>query len=131
MNSHSGPRTFAPLTIRALLACAFTLLAVLLVAVGACGAFGISSTNEALESASEYVPALRAVDQQQKLIARARLKLERIASTIRLNASSRDEATQQNAALVEEAAAASNSMEEQAFRMREVVASFETGGAAH
>jgi methyl-accepting chemotaxis protein len=38
-----------------------------------------------------------------------------------------DEVTQQNAALVEEAAAASQSMEEQAARLAEVVKFFRTG----
>ena len=41
-----------------------------------------------------------------------------------------DEVTQQNAALVEEAAAASQSMQEQAARLAEVVGFFKTGASA-
>jgi methyl-accepting chemotaxis protein len=41
-----------------------------------------------------------------------------------------DEVTQQNAALVEEAAAASESMKEQASRIRGVVAGFKVHAAA-
>lgn len=73
-------KTAVRLTIRILLACAFSLLAVLLVVVGACGAYGIKLTDSALQSASQEVPALRALDHQLKLIARARMKLDQIAN---------------------------------------------------
>jgi methyl-accepting chemotaxis protein-1 (serine sensor receptor) len=74
-----GARTAVQLTIRMLLACSFGLLAALLVAVGGSGAYGIKLTDAVLQSASQEVPALRALDHQLKLVARARMRLDQIA----------------------------------------------------
>lgn len=54
------------------------LLTILLVAVGACGLFGIHLTNEGLEDASGNVPTAIAIAQQQEALARARLGLDRL-----------------------------------------------------
>jgi methyl-accepting chemotaxis protein-1 (serine sensor receptor) len=66
--------------IRSLLAVALLLLAILLALVGLGGMYGIRSTNDALSSASDNVPTVMAVLAQQEDIARARLRLDRLAA---------------------------------------------------
>lgn len=72
---------FKKLKIRSRLALALSLLAALLALVGASGVYGIRATNDALADASDNVPTVVAVLVQQEDIARARLRLDRLAAT--------------------------------------------------
>lgn len=69
------------LKISSLLAVTLSLLALLLAVVGASGVHGIRATNDALADASDNVPTVVAVLVQQEDVARARLRLDRLAAT--------------------------------------------------
>jgi methyl-accepting chemotaxis protein len=102
----------------------------------------ISASVERVDSGTEQVQAAgatmteivasvqRVTDIIGEISAAAREQSEGIAS-INSSVVQLDQMTQQNAALVEESAAAAESLREQSARMAEVIGVFKLGGAAH
>jgi methyl-accepting chemotaxis protein len=89
---------------------------------------GAAQAVNAAERMDHMLAAIARVTALLGAIAAASQEQARGIEQVTTAVSHMDEVTQQNAALVEEAAAASGSMNEQAVRMREVVAGFRAGG---
>ncbi|CAM2145280.1 Methyl-accepting chemotaxis citrate transducer [Pararobbsia alpina] len=88
---------------------------------------GSDLVSEAGSTMSELVSAVQRVTDIMGEIAAASEEQSRGIEQVNRAVTQMDEVTQQNAALVEEAAAAASSLQDQAGRMREVVAVFRVG----
>jgi len=92
---------------------------------------GSALVDEAGRTMSEIVQSVRQVSDLMGEISAASGEQHRGIEQVNIAISQMDEVTQQNAALVEEASAAAQSMAEQARSLREAVAVFTTSDAGH
>ncbi|SHM42548.1 methyl-accepting chemotaxis sensory transducer with TarH sensor [Duganella sacchari] len=91
---------------------------------------GSALVNEAGETMQDIVTSVRRVTDIISEISQAGLEQETGIEQINIAVAEMDTVTQQNAALVEEAAAASQAMQEQAVKLAEMVAVFQVAGSS-
>jgi methyl-accepting chemotaxis protein len=89
---------------------------------------GVDQANNVSETIEKVLQAIQSVSEVVSQISEASLEQSRSVSQINVAVSSMDETTQQNAALVEQAAAASQELETQSNRLVKLLSSFTLNG---
>lgn len=89
---------------------------------------GVHQANNVSETIEQVLQAIQSVSEVVSQISEASLEQSRSVGQINVAVSSMDESTQQNAALVEQAAAASQELETQSNRLVKLLSSFTLNG---